>query len=109
MRTVRVFLGLTLATGLGLSTPLATQSAAPPGTFAAPVRLKAGDKFLGENRLFPSPTFHDVNGDGLLDIVVGDLPGRLTIALRQAGQPITYAAETKLQDGEGKDIDFHNW
>jgi len=82
---------------------------AQDATFAAPVRLQAGDKFLGENRLFPSPVFHDINGDGLADIVVGDLRGRLTVALRKPGAAIAYEAEKPVQDELGKDIDFHNW
>ena len=81
-----------------------------PVSFAAPVQLKAGEKLLGENRYFPSPTFRDMNGDGLKDIVVGDLLGRLTVALREAGSgPISFGAETKLQASDGKDITFHNW
>lgn len=82
----------------------------PTPSFAAPVRLHAGDKLLGENRLYPSPVFHDMNGDGLADIVVGDLRGRITVALRQPGKgPATYGAESALKDVDGKEIDFHNW
>ena len=78
--------------------------------FGDPTRLKAGDAFLGEKRLFPSPVFHDINGDGLQDIVVGDLIGRMTVALRKPGPgPAVYGAETKLMDVDGKQIDFHNW
>ena len=94
---------LPLAMGALASAPLAQ-------TFAPPVRLMAGDAFLGEDRLFPSPVYHDVNGDGLLDIVVGDLWGRLTVALRRKGEdPRAYAAETELMAADGKRIDFHNW
>jgi hypothetical protein len=52
--------------------------------FAAPVRIEAGAKLLGENRLYPSPMLHDVNGDGLLDVVVGDLRGKITRCVRRA-------------------------
>lgn len=100
------------ATGAALfaSVTPAQSPATPSATFAAPVRLRAGDKFLGEKRLFPSPVLHDVNGDGLADIVVGDLVGRLTVALRLPGDgPLAFAAETKLQDRDAKDLDFHNW
>ena len=87
-----------------------TVAVAQAPTFGAPVRLQAGEKFLGEKRLYPSPVYHDVNGDGLADIVVGDLPGRLTIALRKpgSGQP-AYEPETKMNDVDGKEIYFHNW
>ena len=105
MRTLPLLLSLPL---LGLSA--ANAQAKVQRTFADPVRLKAGDKFLGEGRLYPSPVFHDVDGDGRLDIVVGDLIGKITIARREAGTgPAAYAAETKMEDVDGKEIDFHNW
>jgi len=99
-------------TALALAGALLVPAALAQGkpTFAPPVRLKAGDKFLGENRLFPSPVFHDMNGDGLLDIVTGDLFGRLTVALRLPGDgPPRYGAETKVMAVDGKELDFHNW
>ncbi len=99
------------STALGTA---ASQDASPAVTtgdvFAAPVRLAAGDAFMGQKRMYPSPTFHDMNGDGLADIVVGDLIGKLTVALRRPGDGVpTYAAETKLKAVDGKDIDFNNW
>jgi hypothetical protein len=48
--------------------------------------------------------------DGRLDLVVGDLRGKLTIALRTPGPgPIAFEAETSLQALDGKDLKFHNW
>ena len=45
-----------------------------------------------------------------MDIVVGDLRGRITIALRQAGDgPARFSAETKLKAQDGKELDFANW
>ncbi len=87
----------------------AVTAVAQPVTFAPPVRLKAGDKDLGENRLFPSPVYRDMNGDGLADLVIGDLVGHLTVALREPGPAATFGPETKLLAADGKDIDFHNW
>jgi hypothetical protein len=102
-------LGAALPLAIGVLAP-APGDAPPTSKFAPPVRLMAGDAFLGGDRLFPSPVFHDVNGDGLLDIVVGDLPGRLTVALRRKGADArAYAAETELMAADGKRIDFHNW
>lgn len=78
--------------------------------FAAPVRLQAGPKFLGERRAYPSPTLHDVDGDGALDVVIGDLPGRITYALREKGDGVPrFGAERKLLGADGKQLDFHNW
>jgi hypothetical protein len=101
--------GAALPLAIGMLASGATD-APPTPTFAPPVRLMAGELFLGGGRLFPSPVFHDVNGDGLLDIVVGDLPGRLTLALRVKGADArAYAAETEMMASDGKRIDFHNW
>ena len=101
--------GVALPLALGAFAPATGDTPLAP-TFAPPVRLMAGDEFLGGDRLFPSPVYHDMNGDGLLDIVVGDLPGRLTVALRRKGaDPRAYEAETELKAADGKRLDFHNW
>jgi len=76
--------------------------------FAPPKRILAGEAFVGAGRLYPSPVLHDVNGDGLLDIVVGDLPGRVTFAPRLAGE-VAFGAEEPFLDREGKPLRFHNW
>jgi hypothetical protein len=77
--------------------------------FAAPVRLKAGESFLGENRLFPSPVYHDLNGDRCTDIVVGDLRGHLTVAYGVPGKRGTFGAEEKVLGADGQILDFENW
>jgi hypothetical protein len=78
--------------------------------FAAPKRLQAGDAFLGEGRLYPSPAVHDVDGDGRADIVIGDLVGRITYAPRsnQGSAPVL-GAEKQLKDRSGEQLKFHNW
>ncbi|MBI3819452.1 MAG: hypothetical protein HY286_12220 [Planctomycetes bacterium] len=87
------------------------QAQAPKETkFAPPVRLKSGDAFMGGGRLYPSPVFKDMNGDGLPDVVIGDLFGRITVSLRLPGKdPRAFAAETELMAADGKRLDFHNW
>ena len=75
--------------------------------FAEPVLVKAGDKGLGEGRLYPSPARYDIDGDGRRDLVVGDLWGKLTVATQ--AEDGTYRAEVPLKDAEGKPIDFENW
>ncbi|HTF89809.1 MAG TPA: hypothetical protein VK843_15455 [Planctomycetota bacterium] len=111
MKLVVPMLLASAVTGAAFSNSTAQAQTGPAiPTFAQPARLKAGETFLGGKRLFPSPVFHDIDGDGLQDIVVGDLKGRLTVALRKPGKgPAAYAAETNLMSVDGKEIDFHNW
>ncbi len=82
-----------------------------PASFAAPVRLKAGDAYMGSRRMYPSPVMHDVNGDGLGDIVVGCIFGKVTVALRDASAKgeIKYLKPAPLKMESGKDLKFHNW
>ena len=88
--------------------PALAQQAAP--RFAAPSRLKIGEEFLGGQRMYPSPVFHDVNGDGLADVVIGDLPGRITYALRQRTEgAFALGAEGKLEDRDQEQLNFANW
>lgn len=75
--------------------------------FAAPVRLMAGDAYLGEKRMYPSPAMYDWNGDGRMDVVIGDLPGRVTVALRTEDGSL--AAEAKAKTSAGESLDFGNW
>jgi hypothetical protein len=77
--------------------------------FAAPVRIKAGDAFVGEGRYYPSPVLHDVNGDQLPDLVVGDLMGKITFAPRLAGKKVLFGSEKQLKDRSGEQLKFHNW
>ncbi|MBL8898372.1 MAG: hypothetical protein JNM84_12120 [Planctomycetes bacterium] len=104
------FLALLAVSGAVSPTSLLAQSA-KIADFAPPVRLmSAGAKFLGEQRLYPAPTYHDVDGDGLQDIVVGDLRGLLTVARRLPGAgPARYAEEQPVRGTDGEEIDFHNW
>ena len=75
--------------------------------FAAPVRLMAGDEYLGTGRMYPSPAVHDWNGDGRSDVVIGDLPGRVTVALR--GEDGALGAEAKAKTRDDELLDFGNW
>ncbi len=78
--------------------------------FAAPVRIAAGDALLGEGRLYPSPMLHDGDRDGVPDVYVGDLRGRITLArgARKDGV-LHFLPEQKLMAADGSDLDFHNW
>ena len=94
----------------GAAAGFAAPAAAQDGElFAPPVRIQAGDAFPGYGRMYPSPAFHDVDGDGLLDLVVGDLPGRVTWARRAPGEGVRFLAEQPMKSAEGERLDFGNW
>ncbi|MGE3166615.1 MAG: hypothetical protein AB7O52_17070 [Planctomycetota bacterium] len=84
---------------------VSSEPAAPP-RFEAPVRLMAGEKPMGGDRLYPSPVLHDVDGDGVADMVIGDLVGNLTVSKRVAG---AWLAPTPLTAADGKPLKFNNW
>lgn len=99
-----------LAAGIAPSAAAGQAAAASQGgLFAPPVRIQAGDAFAGERRMYPSPAFHDVDGDGLLDLVVGDLPGRVTWARRMPGEGLRFEAEQPMKTASGEPLDFGNW
>ena len=74
--------------------------------FAAPVRIKAGDAFAGDKRLYPSPVLFDLNGDKKLDLVVADLFGHVTVAYADEQG---FAAKSKVLQADGKPLKFSNW
>ena len=78
--------------------------------FAAPKMIMAGQKTMGEARLYPSPTLHDVNGDGKLDMVIGDLFGHVTVALNKSEDgKLSFGPDKKLKDDKGENLKFQNW
>jgi len=84
------------------------QSATVP-SFAEPVRLMVGEKYLGQNRSYPSPVGHDLDGDGRIDLVIGDLPGKLTVATRLAAAGVAFAVDKPVMATDGTAIKFDNW
>jgi len=108
----RPTLGATLGTGLLLllAPYVAAQETEEAASFAAPKRIAAGDAYLGEGRLYPSPAAHDVDGDGQVDLVIGDLGGRVTYALRRLeGDQVAFGPEQEMKRSDGKPLRFHNW
>lgn len=91
-----------------LAAGLAAQ-ASPEATFAPPVRIEVAGKWLGATRLYPSPVLHDQNRDGRADLVIGDLRGQLTVAVRLPEAGIAWATEAKVMASDGQPLDFKNW
>lgn len=104
------FLMVLTASAVGIGQQVETQNRSDENTFAKPVRIMSGSKFMGEARLYPSPTFQDLNGDGKLDVVIGDLFGHITVAYRDAkAEGVKFGPKTKIMNDQGKALKFSNW
>lgn len=78
--------------------------------FERPAQIRSGTAPLGHDRVYPSPVFHDLDGDGVLDIVLGDLPGNVTVTKRTAeGDPTALGKTVPVPAADGKPLDFENW
>ena len=81
-----------------------------PTSFGPGTVLLAGEAAMGARRDYPSPVFQDMNGDGRLDIVIGDLWGKITVELRLPGDgPPRFGADEPLLTPDGEPLDFKNW
>jgi hypothetical protein len=81
----------------------------PSARFGAAVLVLAGSEPMGVDRLYPSPVLHDLNGDGRLDVVLGDLWGKLTLAPRLDGDGPAWGADSPIRSRDGEELDFSNW
>lgn len=78
--------------------------------FAAPVRLMAGGEPMGNGQYYPSPVLFDLDGDGVAEMIVGDLIGNLMVSKRLPGDdPAAWSKANPLEGADGKPIRFHNW
>lgn len=92
---------------LALASSLAQQ---PTTTFGAPELIRADALLAGIGRRYPSPVMHDVDGDGLADLVLGDLYGAVTVSKRLAGEgPPRFGPEMPLLASDGTELVFNNW
>lgn len=87
------------------------QDPSPGGraALAEPVRLMDPSGPVGKGRLYPSPAFHDVDGDGVAELVLGDLLGALTMSARTSGAMPGWGEARPLKRADGEDLKFSNW
>lgn len=94
---------------LGIVFAATLESQATP-TFGAPTLVHADTLLSGIGRRYPSPVMHDVDGDGLADLVLGDLYGAVTVSKRLAGEGAPrFGPEEPLLANDGTELVFNNW
>lgn len=99
-------LTLSLTTAL---TAVAPQDPPAQPTFAEPIRLTAEGAPLASRIIYPSPRLLDIDLDGTLELVVGDLPGRVHVAEKADGDdPYDWSALSNFAT-DGRPLKFHNW
>ena len=107
--TAALFVGSALLVPGATAQERGTATSKAP-TFGTPDRLECEGVFLGATRLYPSPVIQDMNGDGLADLVLGDLFGRLTVSLRRASDATpSFGPETPITASDGSELKFNNW
>ena len=77
--------------------------------FASPIRLTAGDESLGSTLPYPSPRLHDIDGDGAVEMVLGDLRGRVHVAERATGDDPMAWGELRPFKSDKRLLKFNNW
>ena len=97
-------MGIAIACTLALAGPFQAPDAAEASdrtTFRPPVRLMAGGEPMGQEQMYPSPALYDLDGDGVEELVIGDLMGNLRVSRRVAGgDAITWSAAELLKGHE---------
>jgi hypothetical protein len=70
----------------------------------------AGSEIMGVDQLYPSPAFFDLDGDGTLEMIVGDLVGNLMVSRRVPGdERLAWTRGEGLKGADKQPLKFHNW
>lgn len=81
--------------------------------FEAPFRLKVGDQLLNNaaRQMYPSPAMLDVDRDGQLELVVGDIFGSLNVYenLSDGKSDPVWSSHIPLKLSDGAKIKVSNW
>ncbi len=105
---------------IGFTSQLAEANANEPPAFtnkvfAAPIRLTVGNEPLNKaaGQMYPSPAMFDIDNDGDVELVVGDIFGSLNVYENKndngdKGDPV-WSKHTSLTTAEGKKIKVPNW
>ena len=65
---------------------------------------------MGNTQLYPSPALFDLDGDGVLEMIVGDLFGNLMVSKRVPGDDrLAWTRAEPMEGADGKPLKFNNW
>ncbi len=81
--------------------------------FEAPIMMVVGSNPLNNSarQMYPSPAMFDVDNDGKMELVVGDIFGSINVYENEnnkAGDPI-WAKHIRLKTADGEKIKVSNW
>ncbi len=88
-------------------TSVQEQDTASAPLFADPIQLtRDGEPHTGI--YYPSPVLHDLDGDGQVELVIGDLMGRVIYSQRIDGQDTGWGPSQAIE-AQGKPLKLDNW
>lgn len=87
------------------------EASADDYNFRKPVRIKAAGEVIdtGEHVAHSGPAFADLNGDGVIDLLVGNFRGYIEYFENKGTNEQPEYAEGKMLEAEGETIKVHNW
>ena len=81
--------------------------------FEAPVRLKVGEQYLNNaaRQMYPSPAMFDIDRDGQLELVVGDIFGSLNVYENLSDEKLdpVWSSHIPLKLNDGAKVKVSNW
>ena len=104
-RLCSVFVAITVATSFS--------AAIAETKFEHPVRLMVGDEPMNTSarQMYPSPAWYDVDNDGKVELVVGDISGSINVYENSndgKGDPV-WEKHKPLESADGERIRVSNW
>ncbi len=88
------------------SSSLVAQGDPAKPTFAPLVELKAGGESITE-MMYPSPVLHDIDRDGIRELVIGDIFGHIRVG-EPADTATTWSKLTKVHAND-EILRLNNW